>query len=159
MNADGTLQHFLDTERSMVGEEKMIEAAGLSKVLPPELAASPQPNLGLAQIVSFRDKLLFVVTGMTWIVEISPSGVLRRVPSHVPPGLVIDHFIPSQKTWYVSLRKYGADSNRDQETTFHEFSPDNGRLVRRFDTTPQYVSEVACEHDGEFRALVYDVRA
>ena len=158
VNADGSLQRFLDTEKSLVGAEKMMEAMGLSKTQPPEFRANPHPNLGLAQIVSFRDKLLFVLSGMPWIVEVSPTGVLRRVTIDVPPGLVIDRMIPSQKAWYAALRKYGSDSNSDQENVFYEFSPDNGGVVRRFDTTPRYTSEIACEHDGEFRALAYDVK-
>jgi hypothetical protein len=158
VNADGSLQRFLDTDKSLAGSEKMMEALDLLKTQPDAFRANPHPSLGLAQIVSFRDKLLFVLTGMTWIVEITPGGVLRRIAIDVPQGFVIDRFIPSQKTWYAALRRYGSDSSPDQENVFYEFSPDNGVAVRRFDTTPQYTSEIACEHDGEFEGLAYDVK-
>ena len=96
VNADGSLQRFLDTDKPLLGSEKMMDALGLLKVQPPEFQANPHPELGLAQIVSFHDNLLFVWSGMSWILEISPSGALRRVPIHVPKGAVIDHLIPSQ---------------------------------------------------------------
>jgi len=157
VNTDGSLQRFLDAEKPLLGSEKMMEAVGVLKKQSPEVQANPHPILGLAQIVSFQDKLLFTWSGMTWILEITPGGSVRRVPIRVPPGLVIDHVIPSQEMWYIALRTYGADSNQDQESAFYEVSPSNGTLTKRFETTPEYVSEIACEHDGEFRALLYDV--
>ena len=95
---------------------------------------------------------------MKWILEIGPSGVVRRVPIRVPEGFVVDHFVPSEKMWYVSFRKYGADSNADMETTLYEINPLDGMPTRRFDTAPEYVAGIACERDGEFQAIAFDVK-
>jgi len=157
VSADGSLQRFLDAEKPLLGSEKMMEAVGVLKKQSPAVQANPHPILGLAQIVPFQDKLLFALSGMRWILEITPGGAIRRVPIRLPPGLVIDHFIPSQEMWYIALRTYGAESNQDQESAFYEVSPFNGTITKRLETTPEYVSEIACEHDGEFRALLYDV--
>ena len=142
VNADGSLQRLLDTEKPMLGWQKMIEGMGLSKAGPAEFWANSPPQLGLAQILPFRDKLLFVWPGLTWILEISPSGSVRRVPIHVPEGFIIDHFVPSEKMWYVSFRKYGADSIVDLETTLYEISPLGGKPIRCFDMAPEYVSGI-----------------
>jgi hypothetical protein len=153
INDDGSMQRLLDTDKPMEGWQKMIEGMGLSNRGPAEDWAGAPPPLGLVQIVPFRDGILFVSPGLTWILEISPSGSFRRIPIHVPEGLVIDHFIPSDKMWYVSFRKYGADTNESLETTLYEISPVDGRLVERFDTSPLPVSGIASAHDGEFRAI------
>jgi hypothetical protein len=157
VNADGSLQRFLDTEKPLLGSEKMMEALGLLKAQSPEFRANPHPELGLAEIVAFHDNLLFVLGGMTWILEISPSGAIRRIAIDVPTGLVIDHLIPSERMLYVAMRRFGADhATQDADEVFYEVSPANGALTKRFDTAPEYVSAIACEHDGDFLALAYD---
>jgi len=158
VNADGSLQRLLDMEKPMLGWEKMIEGMGLSKTRDAGYLTKAPPQFGLAQILSFHDKLLFVWPGLTWILEIAPSGLVRRVPIHVPEGFAIDHFVPSEKMWYASFRKYGADSDVDVENIFYEISPLDGAPVRRFDASPQTVDGIACEHDGEFRALMFDLK-
>jgi len=121
VNADGTLQRLLDTDKPMHGWEDMVDATGLSRREPSnELLARAGPQFGQAQILSFHDNLLFVWPGLKWILEIGPGGSVRRVPIHVPEGFVIDHSVPSDKVWYMSFRKYGADSNADMETTLYE---------------------------------------
>jgi len=105
------------------------------------------------QLAGLCDKLLFVWPGLKWILEIGPGGLVRSVPVHVPEGFVIDHFVPSDKLWYVSFRKYGADSNADMETTLYEINPSDGMPTRRFETAPEYVTGIGCEQDGEFRAM------
>jgi hypothetical protein len=158
VNSDGSLQRLLDTEKPMLGWEGMTEATGLSSRYPAEFRAKMPPQFGMAQIVSFHDKLLFVLRGLTWIVEISPSGLVRRIPIQVPEGSVIDHFVPSQKMWYASFRKYGVDLNGDMQSILYEINPLDGMPIRRFDTSPEYVAGIACEHDGEFRALAFDTK-
>jgi hypothetical protein len=152
VNSDGSLQRLLDTEKPMHGWEEMIEASGVSHSAPTdEFLARVPPQFGQSQIVSFHDKLLFVWPGLRWIVEISPSGVLRRVTIRVPEGFVIDRFVPSDKMWYASVRKYGARSNTEMGTILYEINPLDGMPIRRFDAGPDYV--IACERDGEFRAM------
>jgi len=154
VNSDGSLQRLLDTEKPMHGWEEMIEASGVSRAAPTdEFLARVPPQFGKAQIVSFHDKLLFVWPGLRWILEISPSGLLRRVTIRVPEGFVIDRFVPSDKMWYASFRKYGARSNADMEKTLYEINPLDGMPIRSFDTGSEYVAGIACEHDGEFRAM------
>lgn len=151
VNADGTLQRLLDTERPMNGWEGVVEAAGLSNgANPHEFLARVGPQFGQAQILSFRDKLLFVWAGLEWILEISPTGSVRRVPIRVPEGFVVNRFTPADKMWYANFRKYGADSNADMETTLYEINPLDGMPVRQFETAPEYVTGISCEHDGEF---------
>jgi hypothetical protein len=156
VNADGSLQRLLDMEKPILGWEKMMEGIDYSQARDAGHWTKAPPQFGLAQILSFHDKLLFVWPGLTWILEIAPSGSVRRVPIHVPEGFAIDHFVPSEKMWYTSFRRYGADSDVDVENIFYEISPLNGEPVRRFDASPQTVAGIACEHDGEFRALMFD---
>jgi hypothetical protein len=154
VNADGSLQRLLDTEKPMHGWEEMIDASGVSHGAPTdEFLARVPPQFGLSQIVSFHDKLLFVWPGLRWILEISPSGVLRRVPIHVPQGKVIDRFVPSDKMWYASFKESGEDYRTDQQTIVYEINPLDGMPIRRFDTAPEYVTGIICEHEGEFRAV------
>jgi len=154
VNADGSLQRLLDTEKPMLGWEGMIEATGLSRGAPTdEFLARVPPQFGTTQILSFHDKLLFVWPGLKWILEIGSSGLVRRVAIHAPEGFVIDHFVPSEKMWYASFRKHGADFNADMETTLYEMNPLDGMPIRRFDTAPEPVTGITCEHEGEFGAV------
>jgi hypothetical protein len=154
VNADGTLQRLLETEKPMHGWEERVAATGVTHgSASPEFLARVPPQLGVSQILSFHDKLLFVWPGLTWIIEISPSGLIRRVPIHVPEGRVIDRFVSSDKMWYASFKEHGADYKTDSQTMVYEINPLDGALIRRFDAAPEYVYAIGCEHDGEFLAM------
>lgn len=94
-----------------------------------------------ASILSYRDKVLFVRTGMNPIVyEIRDGGEIRAIKLHLPSGYSIGNILQSDNKWMVELQKgplfraadAESEGERETERNFVEIDPENGKVLRQY---------------------------
>ncbi len=97
-----------------------------------------------ANLTGYRDKLLFVRSGLSPIVyEIRDSGEIRATKLHMPSGYNIDTLLSSNQNWMVEAHKSAMvqvakpESAEDEEEekierTLFEIDPNSGEVLRQF---------------------------
>jgi hypothetical protein len=74
---------------------------------------------------------------------------MRAVRVHIPNGLTIDHFISSDRNWFIDAHEGFLSHDGD---AIYEVSPENGELLReyRVDIKNNVEESISCEAQSQF---------
>jgi hypothetical protein len=123
-------------------------------------AGKAETSVSSWQLIPARGEvLLYRPDAIAPILEIGPGGAMREVGVAAPPGYELDGFIPSTKQWYARFRRSAVGDSSGvsrKDYLLAQLNPNDGSVVRIFQTAPEEIFDIACEAEGEFVSYFFD---